>query len=1072
MAKTLQFRRGTTTELNAITGAVGELFVDTTKDTVVVMDGTTAGGSPLATEAALTSGLAAKASTSALTSGLANKQNTLVSGSSIKTINNQSLLGSGNITISGGSGGSADLTQVSTDITPLFDDVYDIGSTTNRFYDAYLSNKLDINGTALVGSKVTIPGSTVTSTSIAASYSVPNLEPMAASMVSTNASNFAIMISIPYGQSGVAPYSTLIAVIQALTNNNKINITWTSNAGPGYTNITRTLSNLTVTGWTTEVAYTTSYIIYVQEDLVAINHSYALAHPDVMESQLRVMLSNQPMQLDKVVTTSTALPDTYDYTLASNASLVVPEIIADVALLGTNLVEADTITPEHILGAYTDQRGTLIVDGSVKVNDDLRVRNSITLQQEPVDIGAITAKRTIPSSVNRTTVQPQNLLSTFGVENFYFGNDEFWVTNASQQLALSMTANGFVMGNTVTFRNNPTGGGFTWTFLINSVSLVMNELHFYYSVVSTDAPWSQPSYWLGYGSSMGYTMSSTTAAITTSITTPIRYVLELDKAVIQFTSSNSLLINGASQSAPVASVKTVNTAFGSTGWYNVNNVDPSGYYKFDWNNNLLTGSPGVFITDTISIFSNGNTVTIKAYGYGQGDYLVSNADYGYSMYYGNNGSWQFKLTYVGNGSDVVGMYGFSTCMSGPSGTINISASVTTIINYSSAYMPQLVSSSIDTNTYISLSEFTWTNVGDKLSYIPSSTSISFKKNDGTSVKAITYNNATGSISYDGIVIPPSAITIDSNNTISSNNVQTKTAQQSITLGLNAVSEGGATNSVVLGTGAKAYSSAYQAISIGTNAWSSSGVSNSIAIGVNAGAVGGYGDSNIAFGNYSQVNASNSSIAIGLSSSISSYSGNATAIGSYANSGGSDSISIGTNSYSSLTNNIALGKGVQASGVNSFFRMGNGNTNQSSPTVEVHRWASSFDINNQTKYVGIGNVSDSALNYIYFPNTAWYEKSTIYGTAMVIIRGTTENTTQWKIVEVKFVAYSTSAYQSTISQISATTIASGGNTTWNSAITAGVVTGNTQYIDFKIVNSTTTNYTIGADIKATLYCFSI
>lgn len=55
MSKTLQFRRGTTSELSTIAGAVGELFVDTTKDTVVVMDGSTAGGFPLATEAALSS---------------------------------------------------------------------------------------------------------------------------------------------------------------------------------------------------------------------------------------------------------------------------------------------------------------------------------------------------------------------------------------------------------------------------------------------------------------------------------------------------------------------------------------------------------------------------------------------------------------------------------------------------------------------------------------------------------------------------------------------------------------------------------------------------------------------------------------------------------------------------------------------------------------------------------------------------------------------------------------------------------------------------------------------------------
>jgi len=47
MAKTLQFRRDTTANLASVTGAVGEIFIDTTKKTVVVMDGSTAGGIPL-----------------------------------------------------------------------------------------------------------------------------------------------------------------------------------------------------------------------------------------------------------------------------------------------------------------------------------------------------------------------------------------------------------------------------------------------------------------------------------------------------------------------------------------------------------------------------------------------------------------------------------------------------------------------------------------------------------------------------------------------------------------------------------------------------------------------------------------------------------------------------------------------------------------------------------------------------------------------------------------------------------------------------------------------------------------
>lgn len=53
MATILQLRRGTTVQHSSFTGAVGEVTVDTTKDTVVVHDGSTAGGFPLAKESAI-----------------------------------------------------------------------------------------------------------------------------------------------------------------------------------------------------------------------------------------------------------------------------------------------------------------------------------------------------------------------------------------------------------------------------------------------------------------------------------------------------------------------------------------------------------------------------------------------------------------------------------------------------------------------------------------------------------------------------------------------------------------------------------------------------------------------------------------------------------------------------------------------------------------------------------------------------------------------------------------------------------------------------------------------------------
>ena len=54
MAKQLQLRQGTTTEHNTFTGAVGEVTVDTTNKTLRVHDGSTVGGTRLAT---LTGGL-------------------------------------------------------------------------------------------------------------------------------------------------------------------------------------------------------------------------------------------------------------------------------------------------------------------------------------------------------------------------------------------------------------------------------------------------------------------------------------------------------------------------------------------------------------------------------------------------------------------------------------------------------------------------------------------------------------------------------------------------------------------------------------------------------------------------------------------------------------------------------------------------------------------------------------------------------------------------------------------------------------------------------------------------------
>ena len=55
MPKILQFKRYSSTTVQTSLGVEGELFIDLGKQTIAVMDGVTLGGSPLATEAQVTS---------------------------------------------------------------------------------------------------------------------------------------------------------------------------------------------------------------------------------------------------------------------------------------------------------------------------------------------------------------------------------------------------------------------------------------------------------------------------------------------------------------------------------------------------------------------------------------------------------------------------------------------------------------------------------------------------------------------------------------------------------------------------------------------------------------------------------------------------------------------------------------------------------------------------------------------------------------------------------------------------------------------------------------------------------
>ena len=129
-AYAIQFRRGTTTEHNSFTGLLGEVTVDTTKKSLVVHDGSTAGGFALALDGAATS----------TTTGTFSS-NVTVGGTLAVTSTS---------TFGGAVGVTGDLTMTG-HILPSANITYDLGSTTMMWRDVYIGpGSLYINGKKVI----------------------------------------------------------------------------------------------------------------------------------------------------------------------------------------------------------------------------------------------------------------------------------------------------------------------------------------------------------------------------------------------------------------------------------------------------------------------------------------------------------------------------------------------------------------------------------------------------------------------------------------------------------------------------------------------------------------------------------------------------------------------------------------------------------------------------------------------------------------------------------------------------------------------------------------------------------
>ena len=129
-AYAIQFRRGNTTQHNSFTGLLGEVTVDTDKKTLVVHDGSTTGGFPLARE-----GAASNASTGSFTSNV-------TIGGTLAVTSTASF--SDDVSITGDLG-------MTGHIIPSANITYDLGSLTHMWRDVYVGpGSLYVNGKKVI----------------------------------------------------------------------------------------------------------------------------------------------------------------------------------------------------------------------------------------------------------------------------------------------------------------------------------------------------------------------------------------------------------------------------------------------------------------------------------------------------------------------------------------------------------------------------------------------------------------------------------------------------------------------------------------------------------------------------------------------------------------------------------------------------------------------------------------------------------------------------------------------------------------------------------------------------------
>ncbi len=190
MPTQLQLRRGNTAQTATFTGAVAEITVDTDKKTVVVHDGTTAGGFALALESAQLDQFAfTKANLAFDRANSAFAQANAAYSTANTKFNSAGGTISGNVIVTG-------------NVTPTTDNVYSLGSVGNRWKDLFVGpGSINIDGIVIgnTGGNIVISGASdfvFQSTSGA-----PSVSSSATANIALNAFNQA---NLAYNQANVS----------------------------------------------------------------------------------------------------------------------------------------------------------------------------------------------------------------------------------------------------------------------------------------------------------------------------------------------------------------------------------------------------------------------------------------------------------------------------------------------------------------------------------------------------------------------------------------------------------------------------------------------------------------------------------------------------------------------------------------------------------------------------------------------------------------------------------------------------------------------------------------------------